>query len=106
MFKGLIKKMISEVLADKSGQADQLAEIASLKAANSKLQEKLESSSASKGLKKLKEIAAAIPAGAQGMGAIAILENGVMKTVELKSVADLQAVITRAENNEIEVVLS
>ena len=104
MFKKLIKKIVGEELAAASGKPDQSARIAELEAQNAELKTKLESSGAQKALAKLKELAATVPAGAQGGGMIAVIEDGVVKNLALKSRADLDAVIARAEKGELEVL--
>ena len=103
MFKKLIKKLVGEELASQTGKSELMAEVEALKAENARLQAKLDSSPAKKALDKLKALAATVPAGAQGGGMVAVIENGVVKNIELKSKADLDAVITRAEAGELEV---
>lgn len=113
MLKGLIEKMVDKAInakmnagtSDRSAEIQALqAEIATLKTEKDALQAKIDGSSAAKALVKLKEMAAGIPENAQGRGMIAVIENGVVKNVELNSRADLNAIITRAENGELEVL--
>lgn len=104
MLKKLIKRIVGEELAAASGKPDQSSRIAELEAQNAELKAKLESSSAQKALTKLKALAATVPAGAQGGGMIAVIEGGVVKNLSLSSKADLDAVISRAEKGELEVL--
>lgn len=113
MLQKLVEKMVNKALAKQSSAPDQSAEIESLKkqietlkGQNETLKGQLESSGAAKRLAKLKEAAAAIPAGATGVGSVSIIEDGIMKSVPLKTKKDLEDVIARAEKNEIEVFSS
>jgi hypothetical protein len=104
MIKNLIRKMVGEAMAEQSNKPDLSIQLAALKAENAELKAKLENSTASKSLAKLKQMAAGIPDGAQGGGMIAVIENGVVKNLTLSSKADLTAVIARAEANELEIL--
>ena len=104
MLKRLIKKIVGEELAAQAGQPSQAERLAQLEKENAELKEKLESSGAARRLKQLKEMVNEIPAGAQGMGMIAVIENGTVRNLELKSRADLEAVVARAEKGELEVL--
>lgn len=106
MLKKLIKKMIGEELAAASGKPDLSSKVSELEAENAALKKQLAEVGPAKRLAKLKEMAAQVPAGATGMGMMAVIENGVVKNVELKSKADLDAVIARAEKGEVEIFLS
>jgi hypothetical protein len=106
MLKNLIRKIVGEEIAAQTGKPDLSTKVSELEKENAELKAKLENSGAAKRLSKVKEMAAAIPAGAQGMGMIAVIEDGVAKNVELKSKADLEAVIARAEKGEVEILLS
>lgn len=105
MFRKLVKSVVKEVLGETSGKNDQAERLAQLEAENAKLKAQAENSGAAKRLAKLKEIAAGIPDGAQGMGMIAVLEDGVMKSLALKSKSDLNEVIAKAEKGELEIFL-
>lgn len=100
MLKKLIKKLVGEEIASTSSQTARLAE---LEAQNAALKAKLEESGPAKRLAKLKEIASKIPAGAQGMGMIAVIKDGTLQNITLKSKADLEDVIAKAEKGELEI---
>lgn len=113
MLQKLIEKAVAKAMNKQAGKPDQSEEIARLQKEVSELQNKntelqgqIENSGPAKRLAKLKEMAASIPAGAQGVGQIPILEDGAMKNVPLKSKQDLEDIIARAERGEIEVFLS
>ena len=104
MLRKLIAKMVGEELSAQTGKTSQAERLAALESENAALKEKLENSSAAKRLKRLKDMVASIPAGAQGMGMIAVIEDGTVRNLELKSKADLEAVVERAEKGELEVL--
>lgn len=106
MLRGLIKKIVGEELTKQSGKPDDSARLAELESENAKLKEQLASSGAAKRLARLKELADQIPEGAQGMGMIAVIEDGTIKNISLKSKADLLDVVARAEKGELEVFSS
>ncbi|HBI00547.1 MAG TPA: hypothetical protein DDY18_02880 [Flavobacterium sp.] len=106
MLRGLIKKIVGEELTKQSGKADDSARLVELESENAKLKEQLANSGATKRLTRLKELAAQIPDGAQGMGMIAVIEDGTIKNITLKSKADLLEVVSRAEKGELEVFSS
>ena len=106
MLKKLIKKLVNEAMAEKSGKPDQSAELKALQDENTRLKEQLANSGATKRLETLKTLVAGIPDNAQGMGSIAVLEDGAIKNVSLKSKKDLTDLVARAEKGEIEVLLS
>lgn len=104
MLKRLIKKIVGEELAAQSGRPDPSIRIAELEKENAALKAKVESSGAAKALAKLKEMAAQIPANAQGAGMIAVIEGGSVKNLTLENRAALDTVIARAEAGELEIL--
>lgn len=109
MLRKLIKSIVGEELAAASGKSttvDNSARVSELESENAKLKEQLANSASSKRLAKLKELAEQIPDGAQGMGMIAVIEDGTLKNITLKSKADLLEVVSRAEKGELEVFSS